>query len=61
MPAPIYWVTFAIPVTYFVDILRGVVLRGADLVDLLPQVSGLAICGVVIFAVSLSRFRKQLT
>jgi ABC transporter DrrB family efflux protein len=61
MPAPIYWVTFAIPVTYFVDILRGVVLRGADLVDLLPQVSGLAICGVVIFAVSLSRFRKQLS
>jgi ABC transporter DrrB family efflux protein len=61
MPAPFYWVTFAIPVTYFVDILRGVVLRGADLVDLLPQVSGLAICGVVIFAVSLSRFRKQLT
>jgi len=61
MPGPIYWVTFAIPVTYFVDILRGVVLRGADLVDLLPQVAGLVICGIVIFGVSLSRFHKQLT
>jgi ABC transporter DrrB family efflux protein len=61
MPGLIYWLTFAIPVTYFVDILRGVVLRGADLVDLLPQVAGLVICGIVIFGVSLSRFRKQLT
>jgi ABC transporter DrrB family efflux protein len=61
MPGPIYWLTFAIPVTYFVDILRGVVLRGADLVDLLPQVAGLVICGIVIFGVSLSRFHKQLT
>jgi ABC transporter DrrB family efflux protein len=60
MPGPIYWATFAIPVTYFVDILRGVVLRGADLVDLLPHVAGLAICCVVIFGISLSRFHKQL-
>lgn len=60
IPSPIYWVTFAIPVTYFVDILPGVVLRGADLVDLLPYVVGLAICCVVIFGISLSRFHKQL-
>ena len=60
MPGSIYWLTFAIPVTYFVDILRGVVLRAADLVDLYPQVVGLVICCIVIFGVSLSRFRKQL-
>jgi ABC-type multidrug transport system permease subunit len=60
MPAPIYAVTFAIPVTYFIEILRGVVLRGADFVDLLPHVMGLAICCVVILCLSLLRFRKQL-
>ena len=60
MPTPIYLLTFAIPVTYFVDILRGVVLRGADFVDLLPHVIGLFICGVVILGMSLLRFRKQL-
>lgn len=60
MPVPIYLLTFAIPVTYFLEILRGIVLRSAVLVDMLPHVLGLAVCCVVIFGVSLARFRKQL-
>jgi ABC transporter DrrB family efflux protein len=60
MPAPIYLLSFAIPVTYFIEILRGVILRGADLVDLLPHVVGLALCCVAVLGLSLSRFRKQL-
>lgn len=60
MPLPIYLLTFAIPATYFVEILRGTILRGADLWDLLPQIIGLAACGAVILAASVSRFRKQL-
>jgi ABC transporter DrrB family efflux protein len=61
MPAVIYPVTLAIPVTYFIEILRGIVLRGADLFDLLNSVAGLAICCVVILSLSVFRFRKQLT
>jgi ABC transporter DrrB family efflux protein len=60
MPFPIYIATFAIPVTYFLEVLRGVVLRGADLTDLWPHVVGLLCCGLVIFGLSLARFRKQL-
>lgn len=60
MPLPIYVLTFGIPVTYFLEILRGIVLRGADIADLLPHVSGLAVCTLVIFGVSVARFRKQL-
>lgn len=60
MPLPLYGISFAIPVTYFVEILRGIVLRGADLIDLLPQAMGLAICCVIVLAVSVARFRKQL-
>ena len=41
MPLPIYWVTFAIPATYFIQILRGVVLRGRISLDLTPSVIGL--------------------
>ncbi|MCA9771637.1 MAG: ABC transporter permease, partial [Myxococcales bacterium] len=59
MPLPIYLATFAIPVTYFLEILRGVILRGADLADLAPWVGGLAICTTVILAASVRRFRKQ--
>lgn len=59
MPFPIYLITFAIPVTYFVEIVRGIVLRGADWLDILPYALGLAACGIVILGLSLARFRKQ--
>lgn len=61
MPGPIYIATFAIPVTYYLEILRAIVLRGADLIDVLPSVLGLGISTVLILALSLMRFRKQLT
>jgi ABC transporter DrrB family efflux protein len=60
MPLPIYLLSFAIPVTYFLEMLRGVVLRGADLIDLMPHVAGLAACTTVILVLSIVRFRKQL-
>ncbi len=60
MPLPIYLFTFAIPATYFLEILRGIVLRGADFIDLVPETFGLAVCGLVIMALSVTRFRKQL-
>lgn len=60
MPTIIYLITFAIPATYFLEILRGVVLRGADLFDLLPQTIGLLVCCVVIITTSILRFQKRL-
>ena len=60
MPVPLYAISFLLPVTYFIEILRGVILRAADSVDLLPSISGLVLCCTVILAISLTRFRKQL-
>jgi ABC-type multidrug transport system permease subunit len=60
MPWPIYIVSFAIPVTHFLEMLRGLVLRGADFFDLIPSIVGLTVCCVIILALSISRFRKQL-
>ena len=60
MPAVIYPLTFIIPVTYFLEILRGVVLRSAGLFDLLPHVIGLATCCTVILTLAVARFRKSL-
>src|SRR5262249_36521167 len=59
MPGIIYAASFAIPVTYFIEILRGVVLRDADFLDLVPQVIGLSACCGVILVLSVRRFRKQ--
>ena len=60
MPLPLYLVGFILPVTFFIEILRGVILRAADFIDLVPHILGLAACCVVILALSLTRFRKQL-
>ena len=60
MPLPIWWASFAIPVTHFVEILRGVVLRGADLRDLLPSVQALAISTAAVLLLAVARFRKRL-
>jgi ABC-type multidrug transport system permease subunit len=37
MPAIIYAITYAIPVTYFIEMLRGIILRGASFGDLHAQ------------------------
>jgi len=60
MPLPIYLITFLIPVTYFLEILRGIILRGAGFIDLLPWSVGLAIATIVVLGISISRFRKTL-
>jgi ribosome-dependent ATPase len=60
MPLPIYILTFGIPVTYFIEILRGIVLRGADLMDLIPSIVGLTICGLLVLSLSVLRFQKRL-
>ena len=59
MPWPLWAIGFVLPVTYFVEILRGVILRGAAVADLVPHISGLVTCCVVIMGLSLARFRKQ--
>lgn len=60
MPVIIRAISYVLPVTYFVEILRGVILRGADLIDLWPHAASLAACGVIVLTLSIARFRKQL-
>ncbi|MEW6251363.1 MAG: ABC transporter permease [Planctomycetota bacterium] len=60
MPTPMYALGLVIPVTYFIEILRGIILRGAGAVDLAPSIFGLLACLAVIMTLSIARFRKQL-
>jgi ABC transporter DrrB family efflux protein len=60
MPGIIYAFSFVLPVTYFIEILRGIILRGVALDALLPHIMGLSSCCLVILGLSLTRFRKQL-
>jgi ABC transporter DrrB family efflux protein len=58
MPSPIYELTFALPATYYIEILRGVVLRGARAADLLPNILPLAAIGLLLTLFSSLRLRR---
>ncbi len=60
MPPPICLISFAIPVTHFLEILGGIILRAAELRDLLSHVMALSVCCVAILSLSVMRFHKQL-
>jgi len=52
--------TMLIPMRHYVEIMRGCLLKGADVGDLAQQMIALALLGVGILAISVARFRKQL-
>jgi ABC-2 type transport system permease protein len=58
MPLPIYWISACLPVTYFVAILRGIILRGAGLEALWDETVTLAGIGVLLITLATWRFRK---
>lgn len=60
MPSPIYEATFLIPVTYYLQILRGIILRGAPFEFLYQQAAILLLFSVVILTISTLRFQKRL-
>lgn len=60
MPLPIYVIGQVLPVTYFIRILRGIILRDAGFLDLWPQGVGLIIIGGLLLTISAGRFRKTL-
>ena len=60
MPVVLQWVTYVIPLRYFLDIVRGIVLKGVGIEALWPDVIALAIFGLVIIAAASRRFRKSL-
>jgi ABC transporter DrrB family efflux protein len=59
MPPVMQWLGYLIPLTYFFEILRGIILRGASLADLVqPVVAMLALGSFVLLAASI-RFTRR--
>jgi ABC-2 type transport system permease protein len=61
MPDWLQQVTIINPMKYFLVIVRGIIMKGASLPDLLPNVIALVIFGVTLFAFSVLRFHKRAT
>src|SRR5712691_8775477 len=60
MPHPIGDLGLLIPLPYFLQLLRGIILKGVGVEVLWPEVLALAVFGLVVFGLSANRFRKTL-
>ncbi len=60
MPEVFQWITYAVPLRYYVTVLRGVFLKGVGLETLWPQGLALLGLGVVILSFARVRFRQRL-
>jgi ABC-2 type transport system permease protein len=59
MPQWTQYVTYINPMRYFMDIARGLMMRGAGASDLLPEIGALVVFGIVMLTVSTMRFTKR--
>jgi len=60
MPRAIQYVSYIIPLRYFLEIVRGIFLKGTNLLTLWPQALALTAFGATILTLSILRFRKTL-
>ena len=60
MPVAAQWIAQILPLTHFNVIVRGIMLRGADLPEVWPQVLKLLVFLAVMLTVSVARFKKRL-
>ena len=59
LPGPLYLISDVLPVTHFISICRGIVVRGATLPDILPHLYSLLIITLVLITASILRFQKS--
>ena len=60
MPKPVQWLAEVLPLTHFLRLIRGVMLRGASLWELWPEVLALVGFTAVMMTAAILRFRKRL-
>lgn len=59
MPQWLQYVTYINPMRFFMNIVRGIMMKGAGVTHLLPDIYTLAIFGVIVFGFSAVRFSKR--
>jgi ABC-2 type transport system permease protein len=60
MPEPAQWIGTLLPLTWFLEILRGVLLKGVGIGVLWEELAALAAFAAVLFGISVRRFSKTL-
>ena len=60
MPRVAQWIAQVLPLTHFNEIIRGIVLRGASLADMGPELAKLFAILAVMLTLAMARFHKRL-
>src|ERR687891_52756 len=60
MAPGVRWIGYVLPLTYFIEIARGVMIRGAPLEAVAEPMLFLAAIGAVVFLLAVLRFRREL-
>ena len=60
LPPALQVIGNALPLTYFVIILRGILIKGIGLEYLWRQILPMAVIGVAVFAIAINRFQKRI-
>ena len=60
MPAVLRWISYFIPLRYFLVIIRSLMLKGSSMAALQGEITALVIFGVLLMAAAAFRFRKRL-
>jgi ABC-type multidrug transport system permease subunit len=60
MPPAMQFISKMMPLTYFLQVLRGIILRGATLHDLIFPIGMLTVIGVGILSISIISFKRQM-
>ena len=60
MPVAVQYLTLFNPLRYFMQIVRGIFLKGAGVAILWPQMLALLVIGLSILSFSVLQFRKRL-
>jgi ABC-2 type transport system permease protein len=60
MPKVLQWISYAVPLRYYLTIIRSLLLKGVGIVELQGEVIALLIFGTILMALATLRFRKRL-
>ena len=60
MPVAVQWFAEVLPLTHFLRLVRGIMLRGASLWELWPEVLALCVFTAIMMGAAILRFRKRL-
>ncbi len=60
MPLLMQWVSKLFPISHYLIMLRAIMLKGASITHIGPQLSALVVLGIASLAISVRSFRKQM-